>query len=236
MSKQAYEKNIIFRFGFYTSILFLIITLITFAIAICTPPLSGPGCVANCFEYPYTDIISRFPRDYYWMYPAILLTLCYLVFMVCIHNYVSDQKKIFSQIGVLFSVISTLILVVDYFVQVSVIQPSLLLGETDGISLLTQYNPHGLFIALEDIGYIMMSFSFLFIAFAISKSSKLEKSLRWVFIISFILMVISFTGISIVHGIKREYRFEIAVITINWFALIISAFMMSKIFKRSIIN
>ncbi|OFX89949.1 MAG: hypothetical protein A2X00_00455 [Bacteroidetes bacterium GWE2_32_14] len=192
--------------------------------------------MANCFEYPYTDIISRFPRDYYWMYPAILLTLCYLVFMVCIHNYVSDQKKIFSQIGVLFSVISTLILVVDYFVQVSVIQPSLLLGETDGISLLTQYNPHGLFIALEDIGYIMMSFSFLFIAFAISKSSKLEKSLRWVFIISFILMVISFTGISIVHGIKREYRFEIAVITINWFALIISAFMMSKIFKRSIIN
>jgi hypothetical protein len=236
MLTQINQKTEILRFGYYTSIVTYLLTFITFGIAICTPPLSGPGCVANCFEYPYTDIISRFPRDYYWMYPAILLTLSYLVFMVCIHNYVSDQRKIFSQVGVLFSVISSLILVVDYFVQVSVVQQSLLLGETDGISLLTQFNPHGLFIALEDIGYIMMSFSFLFMAFAISKSTRLEKLLRWVFIISFILMLLSFVGISIVHGINREYRFEVAVITIDWLVLIIAAILMSKVFKRAIIN
>jgi hypothetical protein len=27
-------------------------------------------------------------------------------------------------------------------------------GETDGLSILTQYNPHGIFIALEEIGYL----------------------------------------------------------------------------------
>jgi hypothetical protein len=236
MTIQINQKTEMLRFGYYTSVVTYLLTIITFGIAICTPPLSGPGCVANCFEYPYLDILSRFPRDYYWMYPAMLLTFSYLVFMVCIHNYISEQKKIFSQVGVLFSVMSTLILVVDYFIQVSVVQQSLLLGENDGISLLTQFNPHGLFIALEDIGYIMMSFSFLFMAFAISKSTRLEKSLRWVFIISFILMVISLAGVSIVHGINREYRFEVAVITINWFALIIGAILMSKVFKRAIIN
>ena len=236
MINQENEKNPMLRFGYFTSIITVILTFITFAIAICTPPLSGPFCTGNCFEYPYTDIISRFPRDYYWMYPAIVLTLGYLIFMVCIHNYVSEQKRIFSQIGVLFSVISALILVVDYFIQVSVVQQSLLLGQTDGISLLTQFNPHGLFIALEDIGYIMMSLSFLFIAFAISKSTKLEKTLRWVFIVAFIFMIVSLVGVSMVYGINREYRFEVAVITINWFVLIIAGIIMSKIFKRAIHN
>ncbi|OFX25846.1 MAG: hypothetical protein A2041_06520 [Bacteroidetes bacterium GWA2_31_9b] len=232
MTTQLTDKNPIFRFGYFTSIITVILTLITFGIAICTPPLSGPFCAGNCFEYPYTDILSRFPRDYYWMYPAVLLTLSYLIFMVCIHNYVVEKKKIFSQIGVLFAVISTTILVVDYFLQVSVVQQSLLLGETDGIAILTQFNPHGLFIALEDIGYIMMSLSFLFMAFAFSKSSRLEKIVRWVFIISFILMIISLVAVSSKYGISREYRFEVAVITINWFTLIIAGIYMSIIFRK----
>jgi len=236
MINQENEKTPMLRFGYFTSILTLILAFITFGIAICTPHLSGPFCVGTCFEYPYTDILSRFPRDYFWMYPAILLTLCYLVFMICIHNYVLENKRIFSQIGVLSAVISTVILVVDYFLQVSVVQQSLLLGETDGIALLTQFNPHGLFIALEDIGYIMMSLSFLFMAFAISKSTRLEKSLRWVFIISFILMIISLVAVSFKYGINREYRFEVAVITIDWFALIVAGILMSKIFKQTIKN
>lgn len=236
MKNQPGKEVINSRFGYYTSILTIVLILITFGIAICTPPLSGPFCAGNCYEYPYADIISRFPRDYYWMYPAIVLTLSYLVFMISIHNYINEQRKIFSQAAVLFAVISTIILVVDYFVQVSVVQQSLLLGETDGIALLTQFNSHGLFIALEDIGYIMMSLSFLFMAFAFSKSGRLEKSIRWVFIISFILMVISLLIVSLKFGINREYRFEVAVITIDWMALIIAGIMMSKIFKRAINN
>ena len=38
-------------------------------------------------------------------------------------------------------------------------------GETDGIALLTQYNGHGIFIAMEELGYITMSISFLFSLF-----------------------------------------------------------------------
>lgn len=32
-------------------------------------------------------------------------------------------------------------------------------GETEGITLLTQYNAHGIFIALEELGYLLMSLS-----------------------------------------------------------------------------
>jgi hypothetical protein len=32
-------------------------------------------------------------------------------------------------------------------------------GETEGITLLTQYNAHGIFIVLEELGYLLMSLS-----------------------------------------------------------------------------
>lgn len=50
-----------------------VLTIITFGIAIATPPLAGPFCTGECYAYPYLDIASRFPRDYYWMYPAMFI-------------------------------------------------------------------------------------------------------------------------------------------------------------------
>ena len=46
---------------------------------------------------------------------------------------------------------------VDYFLQLTVVVPSLQAGETDGLSLFTQYDPHGLFIAMEALGYLMLT-------------------------------------------------------------------------------
>lgn len=231
---QMREETNINKFGFYTAILTTVITVVTFGIAIFTPPISGPFCKGECIEYPYTDIIYRFPRDYVWMYPAILLTLIFVVLMVCIHQYASDEKKIFSQIGLCFATIAAAILIMNYFLQISVIQPSLEKGETDGISLLTQYNPHGIFIALEEIGYLMMSFAFLSVIPVFSKTNRLERSIRWVFIISFVLTISSLITISIVYGINREYLFECAVIVINWTVLIVIGILLSRLFKRAI--
>ena len=36
----------------------------------------------------------------------------------------------------------------DYFIQLRVIQPAILKRELDGLAPLSQYNPHGVFIAL----------------------------------------------------------------------------------------
>ena len=219
--------------GFYIAITTTVLTLVTFGIAICTPPISGPFCPGSCIEYPFTNIVSRFPRDYLWMYPAILLTLIYVLLMACIHHYASREKKIFSLIGLSFALIAASVLITDYFIQISVIQPSLLNGETEGIAILTQYNPHGIFIALEEIGYLMMSASFLCIAPVFSGNNRLESLIRWVFVISFILTMVSLITISFSYGIQREYRFEVVVITINWIVLIVSGILLSVLFKRS---
>jgi hypothetical protein len=237
MLQEKSEMNqlkILNKFGFFTAILTTALTIVTFGIAVLTPPLSGPFCTGSCFEYPYTDIAHRFPRDYIWMYPGILLMLMYVVFTVCIHQHASKERKLFSQLGVAFSIMSATTLVVDYFIQVSVIQPSLLRGETDGLSILTQYNPHGVFIVLEEAGYLLMSCSFLFTAFVYSRKDKLENAVRLTFIIGFALAVLSLVLIAIAFGINREYRFEIAVISIDFLVLIITGILQSRIFKRAL--
>jgi len=222
-------------FGFYVALSTAILTLITFVVAIFTPPLSGPFCQENCFVYPFTDIVSRFPRDYIWMYLAILLMLFYVVLAVVIYHRASLEKKIYSHIALSFALMAATVLIVDYFLQLSVIQPSLLKGETEGIAMLTQYNPHGIFIALEDLGYLLMSFSFIFLA-PVFSASRLEKGIRWVLIVSFVLTIASLFFVSMQYGVSREYRFEVIVISINWLALILLGVLSSVVIKKDISN
>lgn len=54
--------------------------------------------------------------------------------MISVYKAITPEKSMFSLAGVAFTVISTLILSVDYFVRVSFIQPSLFAGETGGIN------------------------------------------------------------------------------------------------------
>ncbi len=221
------------KIGFWSAVLTTVLTLITFGIAIITPPLGGPYCTTGCYSYPYSDITSRFPRDYYWMYPAILLVLAFYVLMVAVHYITQKDKKIFSHIGVSFALMSTVTFVIDYFLQISVIQPSLLQGETDGIALLSQFNAHGVFIVLEEMGFFMMSLSMLFMAPIFNGKTKVEKAIRWIFVGCFVLTILAFILYSIFYGIFREYRFEVAVISINWLALIVSGILLSIYFKRN---
>jgi hypothetical protein len=117
-------------------------------------------------------------------------------------------------------------------VQFSVVPISLMSGETEGITLLTQYNAHGVFIVLEELGYLLMSISFLFMAPVFSNKNRLESAVRWVFVVSFVLTVIAFTLISINYGLDRQDRFEVAVISIDWLALIINGVLLSMVFKQ----
>lgn len=219
--------------GFWSAITTTFLTLGTFIIAFFTPPLAGPGCIApTCYTYPYHDIVERFPRDYYWMYPAILLYISYLILVVSIHHTTQKELNIFSHLGVIFASFAAGLFITNFFVQLSIIQPSLVLGETDGIALWSQFNPHGIFIVLEEIAYICMSIAFLFLAQVFSFKSKLSRWIKGVFITNFILTTFAFAGYTFAYGIMREYRFEIATISINWLTLLITCPMLAILFKR----
>lgn len=220
------------KVGIYSSIFMTILTIITFGFAIIAIPPSGPYCPGNCMGYPYSDILSYYPRDYYWMYFAVFQIFAYLIFIISNHFIATEEKKIFSFISFSFAMITAVILLADYFIQFTVVPISVMKGQTEGISLLTQYNGQGIFIAMEELGFISMSLSFLFLAPVYSTKTRLEKVIRWMLILPFVLILFSFVYYSIRFGLDRDYRFEVAAITINWLAAIIAGILIGLFFKR----
>jgi hypothetical protein len=221
------------RLGFWSALLTSALAVVTLGIAFSTPPLSGPFCMAGCLEYPYTGAIARFPRDYYWMYPAMALMIPFFALSVCAYHYAPARNKVWAHLGVGFAAISAAVLFLDYFVQVSVIQPSLLNGELDGIALLTQFNPHGVFIALEEAGYLLMSLALACLAPAFAGRSKVESALRWVLIAGLVLSLAGLAVTAVVYGLQREYRYEVMVISIDFLVLIAGGVLAAVAFRRA---
>ena len=222
---------IVSQLGFYSSILTAIIAAIFFLAGILTPARSGPFApAANSITYPYTNVAAFIPNDYLWLYPGILLAMIFVLLIACIHFYASNDKKIFSQIGLSFALIYAAVVLIDYFIQFTMVIPSILSGETAGLSLFTQYNPHGIFISLEGLGYFMMSVALLFTA-AIFTGGRLERAIRWLFVTSFILAIVSFTIFSLLR--YDIVVFEVTILTINWTVLMVSGILLSVLFRRT---
>jgi hypothetical protein len=218
------------RVGLYSAILTAVMTAVTFGLAITAVPNSGAGCRANCAEYPYLDTLSEFPGDYLWMPPAMLLVVVYVILAASIHA--AQHKKIYSQIGLCFALIAATILLADYFVQFSVVPISLINQQTNGIALLTQYNPYGVFVVLEELGYLLMSLSFLFLAPVFADGGRLVSAVRWIFIAGFVVTMVFLAAISVAHGLDRMDRFEIAAISIEWLVLAINGVLLSLLFRK----
>lgn len=225
------DKSIL-KFGFYSSLSFVLLTIVTWAFGMIAVPPAGPYCPGDCMTYPFSDILSYYPRDYYWMYLSIFQLFAFLIFMITNHILAPVNKKLYSFISVAFALISATVLLIAYFIQFSVVPISMMKGETEGIALLTQYNGHGIFIAMEDLGYITMSISFLFLGFIFSNGTRREKAIRLILIMTFVLTALSFVFYTVRYGIERSYRFEVAAISINWIVSISAGILISLVLKN----
>ena len=224
------------KFGLYAALALALLTIITFGFAIIAVPPTEPFCQGNCMEYPYSDLLLYYPRDYNWMYLAIFQIFTFILLFITFHNLVPAEKKIFSSTGVALTLISSTVLLIDYFIQFAVIPISMMKGETEGIALLTQYNGHGVFIALEELGYITMSIAMFFMVPVFPASNKLNKTIRWVLFLPLLLNIISFIILSIKFGIDRNYRFEVITISIDWLFLIATGILTAIYFRRLLIE
>jgi hypothetical protein len=133
-------------------------------------------------------------------------------------------------------VIAATALAIDYAIQLTVMQPGLLKGETEGLSPLSQYNPHGIFIALENIGYAVTGLAFLFLGVVFDGQSRLERMIRSVFIGGGALTLATLIALSVRYGADLDYRFEIYGLLIDWLVLIVSGVLLSLLFKGGAIR
>jgi hypothetical protein len=108
----------------------------------------------------------------------MILVVVYVVLVASIHAHAARHKNVYGQIGLSFALIAAGVLLSDYFVQFSVVPASLMNEQTAGIVLLTQYNPYGVFIVLEALGYLLVSVSFLFVAPVFAEEGRLALVVR----------------------------------------------------------
>ena len=221
------------RLGVWTAAATASLSALSFAVAFATPPRSGPGCAFDaCVTAPYTDIAAYFPRDYLWMFPATLVPFAFLVVVACIHDGAAEGKKPLTLTACALAAMSATVIAGTYFIQLTVIQPSVLRGEVEGLSLWSQYNPHGVFIALEALGYLLMAAALLFVA-PVFAGRGVERALRWLFVLAPVAALAALVGLYTAYGQDVEYRFEVAVISIAWTALIAGGVLLAVFFGRT---
>jgi hypothetical protein len=134
---------------------------------------------------------------------------------------------------VAFTIMGVAILVVDYASQLTFIQPALLLGETEGLSPWSQYSPHGIFIALENVGYLLLNLAFLLIGIAIVRMpTRLWRAAGWVFAGGGALTLVLLVFYSAFYRVRLDYRFEVTAIAITWLVLIVAPALLTIAFLR----
>ena len=163
------------RWGFGIGLALTAVTAVTLALALTAVPDDVP--------YPFTSdvVAAQWPGDYLWMYPAMLLMLLFIAFVASVHQFASPPGAIFSLLGLCFACVAATVLLIDYFIQVTAVPLSLEKRQLDGWAMLTMYNPNGVFIALEELGYLLMSLTLALLAAVFNGRNRLEHTIRWLF-------------------------------------------------------
>jgi len=207
--------------------------VVSLVVSVSTPVRSGPWCNDGCVAYPYTDVAAFVPRDYLWIYPEVLLVLLFVVLAACLLHWVPPQRRLSAAVAVCFAVIGAAVLVVDYGIQLTVLQPAVLSGQTEGLSALTMYNPRGVFIALENVGYAVFGVAFVFLGGALAGgSSRRERAVRWVFIVGGVLILAALVLSAAIYRADLDYWFELMSLSITWLVLIVSGTLLTVVFGR----
>ena len=232
---EARERAHATTLGFWAAVATAVSAAIALGLGVTTPPRSGPNCSSDCITAPYTDAAAFVPRDYLWVYAASVMVLLFVVLVAGVHHAVVESHRVLSQVALSFAVIATVAAVLDYAVQLTVLQPALLKGELDGLSLWSMYNPHGVFIALENAAYLLMAVSFVFLAAALPKVGGVVRAARIVLVAAGAIVVLSSVLLAVQYGRDLDYRFEVLAIGVDWLALIVAGALLAVGFRKDVI-
>ena len=207
--------------------------VVSAALAVTTPPRSGPYCRAGCVTRPWTDVARFVPRDYWWMYAMLLLLAAALALAVTVHGMAAATRPLAGLTGVCLGTAATALLMADYGIQLGTVQPALLAGETEGLSLWSQYNPHGLFIALENIGYAVWGLAFVLLGSSLARWHRDAASAAgWILVVGGSVTLTALVAYLLAYGADLQYRFEVASLTVTWLTLAVTGVLVTVAVRR----
>ena len=206
---------------------------VALGIGVFTPPRGGVLCTSGCIAYPYTDAAPFVVGDSIWICPAIVMVLGFVAVTASLREVAPPAGKLPGLVALAFSTLAAGLLVGDYAVHLMVVIPSLAMGEGAAVATLSMYNPHGVFIALENAGYFAMGLAFLAAAGAIAPAGRVARTARWVFLAAGVLAVGGLAVLAALFGTDLDVRYEVAAISIDYLALIVGGTLLAVLFRRS---
>lgn len=109
--------------------------------------------------------------------PSLLLGVSFVVLMAAVHSHASEERKIWSHVGLAFATVYLTLIGIVYFVQLTLVLPRMMRGELEGIEFLIFVPFDSFLYAVDILGYSFMSLSTLFAAMAFT-ASGFERTVR----------------------------------------------------------
>ena len=110
--------------------------------------------------------------------PSLFLGSSFVVLVVSVHQLSPPDRKVWSHSAVVFATAYTVLISINYYVQLTWIAPRLAAGRTQGIELFL-FTPFDSFLyAVDILGYSFMSLATLFVA-RVFTGKGIERVARW---------------------------------------------------------
>jgi hypothetical protein len=154
------EKRFVYQTGFWSATFATVLVIVA-------------GITATASIQPFATLIG------------FLLTSSFLILMACIHSYASNERKVFSLIGLAFAIIYATLISVNYFIQLTYVRQS-----TFDVSMFDMTNPQSMMWVIEVLGYFFMGLSTLFAA-SVFESGRTEALAKWLFAANGVLGILT---------------------------------------------
>jgi hypothetical protein len=156
--------------------------------------------------------------------PSFVLAPTFVVLILCLHHFASQEKKILTELAFSFAVICAAILSIHYYIQLTVVQQGLLNNQTAGLWIFATPNPHSFFWTFAALGYGFMGIALLCAAPIFVKKS--ERSIKLLLISS------GLVGIGFLIGNALGFFIVNILASFVWgVSFLVAAVLLAKMFK-----
>jgi len=119
--------------------------------------------------------------------PSLLLGPCFLVLVASVHQATIPEKRVWSQTALAFATAYTVLISMNYFVQLTLVAPRLARGDVHGIEMFLFVPFNSFLYAVDILGYCFMSVATLFVAIAMASHGR-ERAARSLLIANGLLL------------------------------------------------
>jgi hypothetical protein len=119
--------------------------------------------------------------------PSLFLGSAFLVLMLSVHEATSPERRIWSHAAVAFSIVYTVLISLNYFVQLTWVGPRLSAGRPQGLEPFLFVPFDSFLYAVDILGYSFMSVATLFAALAIPGGGT-KRIARWFLVANGLLL------------------------------------------------